>query len=228
MSDLRLILLVTGIGVLLGIYLWESWKNKQELRRHTLAPEDPGHDAAALHIRPRTAAGDEDYAAVLADLNNLRTDEPSPAEASAPPHPGPRTAECVIVLHVQAPDAHAFGGADILTAAKAQGFRFGAMNIFHHYGPDGRSGTPPWFSMANMYEPGSFDLAAMEGLETHGLSLFMCLPSPDAATALELMLDTAGALAEALGGEVLDADHASLTPAQVDKLRGIVAAVSDT
>jgi cell division protein ZipA len=74
--------------------------------------------------------------------------------------------------------------------------------------------------MANMVKPGSFDMAAMDSFNTPGVSLFMQLPgSPDRMKRLDLMIDTAQALKEALDAELKDEDRSVLTRQTIEHCR---------
>ena len=81
----------------------------------------------------------------------------------------------------------------------------------------------PLFSMADMYEPGSFDPDNMESRTTRGLSLFMCLPTPVEDTrAFELMLNTAERLAGILGGQVMGPDRKALNKEHIRSIYQII------
>ncbi|MDR9435451.1 MAG: cell division protein ZipA C-terminal FtsZ-binding domain-containing protein, partial [Thiohalophilus sp.] len=78
----------------------------------------------------------------------------------------------------------------------------------------------PVFSLANTVEPGTFDLNAIEQLQTPGLSLFMQLPAPiDSREAFELMLKTGRNLAEQLGGDLCDERRNVLTLQTIGHLK---------
>ena len=82
-------------------------------------------------------------------------------------------------------------------------------------------GTPTiQFSVANMMQPGVFDLEGMESLSTKGLMFFLTLPGPqDMTRAFDLMLQTAQTVAESLGGDVLDETRSVLTKQYVERVR---------
>lgn len=112
--------------------------------------------------------------------------------------------EKIISLYVQAQDGQMIRGTELVVAAEKAGLTFGAMNIFHRM-VDGRSVQGPIFSVANMVKPGSFDLRALDTLQTPGLSFFMTLPGPlPGLDAWETMLPAAQRMAELLDAQVLD------------------------
>lgn len=122
----------------------------------------------------------------------------------------------VIVLHVTARDELGFSGKDILEILLACDLRFGDMNFFHrHEQPAGRG--PIQFSVANMLQPGVFDIDNMEAMHTRGLVFFLTLPGPeDMAQAFEYMLETARAVARNLTGDLLDESRSVLTQQSIE------------
>lgn len=125
----------------------------------------------------------------------------------------------IITLYVMAENGAIFNGADVLVAAEKAGLHYGALDIFHRL-RDGHPEQGPVFSMANMREPGSFDLNNVHAITTPGLALFMTLPGPlSALDAWDTMLPAAQRLAELLGGEVLDEDRNTLARQRVQFMR---------
>jgi len=104
------------------------------------------------------------------------------------------------------------------------GLRFGAMDIFHHFGAGDLRTESPLFSVANMVEPGHFDLHDLDSFSTPGLALILRLPgSLDGAVAFELFLNTAQRLAEALSGDLYGDPKKLLDSTAIDKLRQLAA-----
>lgn len=126
----------------------------------------------------------------------------------------------IITLHVTAMPASAFNGDDILDAVNNVGMEYGEMNIFHHFGMGEMQSDRPLFSLADMYEPGSFDLEHIDNHRTRGLTLFFCLPvRVDAEVVFELMLNTAQRLADILQGEIRGGDHNLLNDDRIMDIR---------
>jgi len=95
-------------------------------------------------------------------------------------------------------------GKEILTACQACNIQFGEMDIFH-YPADNNPTTYALFSIANMLEPGTFDLNKMDDFSTTGLSLFMQLPLPmNCLDAYDIFIDKARLLAKFLNAELYD------------------------
>ncbi len=125
----------------------------------------------------------------------------------------------IVTLFVAARTGQMFHGDDIAVAAEKVGLDFGAMSIFHRL-VDGKPEAGPVFSVANMVKPGSFDMAALETVDTPGLSFFMTLPAPVAALdGWDMMLPAAQRMAELLDGIVLDEDRNTLARQRIAQLR---------
>lgn len=130
--------------------------------------------------------------------------------------------ECeeLLVLYITSPSHTLFNGLSISKAADEVGMVYGHMNVFHHFGPGKLHSGQPLFSMANMYEPGSFDLGRMAELQTKGISVFMYAPaSIDASIVFELFLNTTQRIAELLGGEIRTANNDLLSSTSIKLLR---------
>lgn len=117
----------------------------------------------------------------------------------------------VLILYVLMPEGTDINGAMLLPSLLTLGFKYGEMNIFHRHQDSAGSGEV-LFSLANMFNPGTFDLEEMDKLQTRGLSLFMTLPGPgEALQNFNLMHNAAKKLAEEFGGQVLDGQRSMLT-----------------
>ncbi len=129
-----------------------------------------------------------------------------------------------IILYVIAPPGRDFTGSAIRDAAEDLGMRYGEMKVFHYHGV-GRLASPAGlYCLVNMLEPGSFDLNTLASARTEGLVLIMRLPAPvEGRLAFELLLHGACRLAEALGGEVRDAERRPLTSQELARLRAVAA-----
>ncbi|MGR8920598.1 MAG: cell division protein ZipA [Gammaproteobacteria bacterium] len=135
---------------------------------------------------------------------------PEPTRSRSVPRASPAAAkatepaqESLIRLFVRAHEGRPFRGPELVRALNAVGMTHGDMSIFHHHGAGELTSDTAIFSAANMFEPGTFDLARIEAFETAGVAMFMQLPAPlDGAVAFELLLNTGQRLAELLGGEL--------------------------
>lgn len=131
-----------------------------------------------------------------------------------------KTSDDLLVLYITCPSHISFNGLSISKAADEVGMIYGHMNIFHHFGPGKLHSGQPLFSLANMHEPGSFDLGRMADLKTKGLAMFMYSPaSIDASVVFELFLNTTQRLAELVGGTVRTVDNEVLSNVSINSLR---------
>jgi len=117
----------------------------------------------------------------------------------------------LIVLNVMSPAEKPFKGNDLLQILMACDVRYGKMNIFHRY--ENADGTGEiQFSVANLVEPGNFDLDEIDEFTTPGVVFFMHLPGPkDSMKAYEAMAETARCLVNNLEGELRDQTHSVAT-----------------
>ncbi|ADE14599.1 cell division protein ZipA [Nitrosococcus halophilus Nc 4] len=142
--------------------------------------------------------------------------KPESAPQSPPPPPQASGPELIIVLTVVARGKSMFRGTEIVQVLEGKGLRHGEMDIYHAYSPGGRA----VFSVANIMEPGSFDLEQIDHLSTPGLALFLRLPGPAGGfAAFDAMLETAELLAEKLNGEVRDERRNVLTAQAIEQIR---------
>ncbi len=211
MDTLRIILIVVGLALVAGIYLWGR---RMQSRRHEdlgTADESPEVDGFS--------ATDQPYPEVWDGTGfSARGDDPSIEEMGEVG--GTDEAESmVVVLSVMAPEG-TFKGPDIMALAKASGLHFGRMDIFHYF-PDAEGvDDEPWFGIANVLEPGTFDLESVSEMETPGLIFFLQLPGPaDGTTAFDRMLETAQAFTERLGAQLCDERRQPVGAAQLAELR---------
>ncbi len=150
--------------------------------------------------------------------------EPGPSGSKVGRRPAELPVDHIVTLYVMARDGERFRGPDIVVAAEKTGLEFGDMGIFHRL-LDGNREVGPIFSVANMIRPGSFDMSAIDSLDTAGLSCFMTLPAPvPALDGWDAMLPAVQRLAELLDGQVLDSEHNALGRQRIahirDELRG--------
>ena len=125
----------------------------------------------------------------------------------------------VFMLNVEARDREGFRGEDILHILLACDLRFGDMNFFHRHEFEAGRGAIQ-FSVANMMQPGIFDIDRMGDFNTPGLVFFLTLPGPeDMMKAFDYMLETAQAVARNLDGDVLDESRSVLSKQSLEHCR---------
>ncbi|MCP5343498.1 MAG: cell division protein ZipA [Pseudomonadales bacterium] len=125
----------------------------------------------------------------------------------------------VLVINVMAKPEREFAGVDLLPALLGLGLRFGDMNIFHRH-VDQKADSPVLFSVANMVNPGTFDLNMINDFATRGVCFFMTLPNvANSMQAFERMLDAAQQLRMSLDGELKDDIRSVMTAQTIEHYR---------
>jgi cell division protein ZipA len=166
-----------------------------------------------------TSVAPEDEGENLDWLDGLVSDESRPKSDKADLATGklPRDASPeVFMLNVVARSDLGFRGEDILQILLACDLRFGDMNFFHRHEFEAGRGAIQ-FSVANMLQPGVFDIDKMADMSTPGLVFFLALPGPeDMIKAYDYMLETAQTVARNLGADVLDESRSVLTKQAVE------------
>ena len=224
-------LALAGIVVLFLVYWLGRPRKPGQGKRMTPSGDRPAaRQEPRLDGQPASEAIDED--ALQSELRLLEramgkssgkpqgSRDPAVELNRKPAPAGPRRDfQRIVTLFVAARTGTVFHGDDIAVAAEKVGLDFGAMSIFHRL-VDGKPEAGPVFSVASMVKPGSFDMAALETVETPGLSFFMTLPAPVAALdGWDMMLPAAQRMAELLDGIVLDEDRNTLARQRIAQLR---------
>ena len=182
-------------------------------RAENSAAKSPTDDDAEL-VAGMAAVAPGEEAQNLDWLDGLVADEdPSDSNPDEPPAGKlPRGVEPeVFMLNVVARSKQGMSGADILQILLACDLRFGDMDFFHRHEFEAGRGAIQ-FSVADMMQPGVFDIDTMSDMSTPGLLFFLTLPGPDdMMQAYDYMLETAQAVARNLGADVLDESRSVLT-----------------
>lgn len=125
----------------------------------------------------------------------------------------------VLVINVTAKQGRMFTGDDLLHTLIISGLKFGEMNIFHkRLSKDNKSAVI--FSVANMLNPGTFDLNKMDEFTTLGISFFLALPAAvNNLDAFEQMLSIAQGVRDTLDGELKDDHRNGMTAQTIEHYR---------
>ncbi|MGB1199698.1 MAG: cell division protein ZipA [Thalassotalea sp.] len=117
----------------------------------------------------------------------------------------------VIVVSVVMSEENTISGAALLPTLLTLGLRFGDMDIFHRHQDNAGNGKVT-FSLANMMNPGTFNLDQIETFSTQGISLFMTLPNAgDPFEVFEQMMSAAKQLSAEFHGQLLDDKRSVMT-----------------
>lgn len=180
------------------------------------APQEPAAPESPLAVEDDdlvTGLNTRDEPENLDWLDALEAEERlRPAPDLAEPGRLPRDVDPeVFMLNVVARKPEGFRGDDILHILLACDLRFGDMSFFHRHEFEAGRGAIQ-FSVANMMQPGVFDIDNMSDFTTPGLVFFVTLPGPDdMMKSFDYMLETAQAVARNLDGDVLDETRSALT-----------------
>ena len=137
-------------------------------------------------------------------------------EVGARPH---KDFDKVVSLLLAARAGQTLQGPDLVVAAEKAGLIYGHRNIFHRM-VDKNHEQGPVFSVANLVQPGIFDLRTIKELKTPGIHFFITLPGPvSALDAWDAMLPTAQRMAELLDAVVLDDQRNALGRQRISHIR---------
>lgn len=220
-------LIVAGIIVVLAIVLFGMRPKRRDDsldvpdtggRESPVTPlEDMADESDGFTVTVKPPRARAEFEAQARRTETLEREVAS-VHAPEPSHAG-HAHERFVVLHVVAPEGDAFPGSDLRRAIESAGMAFGERKIFHFPAHRPR-GTAPDFSLANMVEPGFFDMTKMDEFSTSGVTLFMRLPgSRDGLSMFTHMLATAQILSRKLGGVLWDDTRQPLTPERIGELR---------
>ncbi len=233
-DTIRLILIVVGALLLLGLYLWERGRDRAEDDDEGYEDDDVPYTVGRARHEPELGRLDDpDRNEGRNEGQNERDRHPRrdgtlrDQPAGKAPAGGDVADGVPAPLLIQLSVAKRYGefdGPDLLEVAESCGLRPGDMDIFHCL-DEFDDGTRIYFSMANMVKPGTFPFDDMEGFSTPGLMLFAQLTGqPEDLTVLEEMIATARKLATTLGGDVFDDTRRPLTVRKEEAMREAVLA----
>lgn len=189
-DTVRMILLVIGVIVIAGVYVWGRYKQRlldfvhrrgefdelgiEPMSEAELATyrQEPVETVRVIDRRePRISEPDLD------EEDDFELDEPKPAPAAPsastaaqePVKSAALGAPFLIQISVIAGLGKAFQGEELRDALVDLELVHGDMGIFHRYDRDYRE---PLFSVASLVEPGTFPVDDIEDFETPGVVLF--------------------------------------------------------
>ncbi len=201
--SLRLTLLCIGLVILIGVFLYSRGMFSSILSRLGKSSVTPDERKEPVLDSESDSASN--------DIEALATDKPKQqqfgrlhqsgqvAEAPAASTPAKRV---IAIRLVPEHDDH-FSAERLILALRDTGLVHGDLGVFHRCNDAGVDiGT---FSVANLVEPGSFDLSNLKNSNYPGVSLFMILPLPlDGVAVFDDMLMVARQLVGKMDGLLLD------------------------
>jgi len=190
MDGLRWLLLLSGLLVIGGVYLYSRRERAKEEEQES-SPE---------RIEPSL---DDESIAPPADAESTITTDDEDAENAV-------AEQKIVTLRIVARDKGAFRGDDLVLSLRGIGMRHGKFGIFHRY--EGTGEDDVIFSVASLAEPGTFNLSNIKEQQIPGISMFMVLPGPmRGAESFDLLMTAARALSQALHAELLDESGSTLS-----------------
>ena len=189
-----------------------------------MAHTDPLEETMDLGVAECELAASKFVTAPLEAVDAQEVDAPAapaPAATMAPPPAASQSvnaseAQRIITVRVCALGESRWNGLDLAAALESHGLAYGRYQVFHRVHSDGRT----LFCAASLIEPGTFNRASMPDEEYRGVTLFAILPGPlDPLHTLNALIETAGKLAQTLGGMVQDSKGIALSTQRAEALR---------
>ena len=220
--ELRWILLGLGLLVVLGVFLGGLLKSRSTPSDPPRSdpefwPEEPGTSVPATE----SVQSQDDFAASLeeeggslqAAVDDIRSGNDTREQPDGPQPDEPQTApvsddpvedtERVVSLRLIPGEGERLDAERTVRALREAGLQHGPYEIFHYC--EDRNVPESGFSVANLVEPGSFDLSNIPGTALPGITFFMVLPgSRDPVERFDKMIGMARELCQSLDARLLD------------------------
>ncbi|MBH97859.1 MAG: hypothetical protein CMM56_05335 [Rhodospirillaceae bacterium] len=190
MSDLRWVLLSLGLLLLVALYLWPLLLSKISSR------------SSKTQIDSETLIHEDDGLQVITDNLNSEVGLENSRELSSDSK--------IVTLRFIPSNKKYFDAEETILALRSSGLKRGKYGIFHYSFDESLEELDIQFSVANLTEPGSFDLTNIEDSTISGMSFFFVLHrTADPIASFDLMVKIAKELKQKLEAELLDEDGSS-------------------
>lgn len=231
--ELRIILGIIGL-IIIGVVAFDAWRRVRNgkskgLDLSGLPDEDfrdrEGFDRDGIgEVRVIKKTPRETHSETSETIDNNRVDEPIIAsrddrliledqdslstENEEEEYSGdPELIFSLTLVNQEQP----YKGAELLQQLIEKGCRFGEMDIFHRF-KSAQNNKQKFFSVANAFKPGVFDLDTMNNENFAGISFFMGVPGAyEPETAYQTMVQTAREMKKELGGKLIDSSRSVFT-----------------
>lgn len=249
---MRTVLLITGLLVIAGVYVWGVYREKIMdflLRRGDFdevefdADQDDGIDIyneneygedrvperrephfsdAAQTDRWGTVTGQRTESSVTSRASRNVANQQEPQQDKTHPLGAP----FLIQVSIVSKNEKAFSGSALKAALHELGLVHGEMGIYHRMD---HALKEPLFSVASLVEPGTFPADTMERFESPGIVLFY-QPArvPDPLGVFDNLLDTCHELSAQLDGIEWDESRQPLTLRKIADMRHRLSQVYET
>ena len=219
---LRLGILIAGVCVVAAIWYFGTRPRGGQGARIGDKAGGRTEPTLSAQVQEQLAQSQVQNADVLQSESELLNRTAGSAAAQANAELGKRASEDfdkIITLYIAARAGQTLRGPDIVVAAEKAGLAFGHMNVFHRL-VQGHPERGPVFSVANVQQPGSFEMAQIQSLQTPAIAFFLTLPAPvPSLDAWDMMQPTAQRMAELLDGVVLDEERNALGRQRIQHIR---------
>ena len=228
-NSLRLILLLVGVVILMGIYFYDVMQKKKVIK------EERFDDSSFSGRVEPVMENEPSFSAVFEDQQTSRFESNvEPVELNEPDFSPTVMVEdvpvaeqaLVIQLVVLPKEGGSLLGTALLDAFTTLNLEFGDMGIFHCY--ERHDGVEiQQFHVANILEPGTFPVGSMAEFESTGIILFF--QTSDVANpgeAFESMLNVARELSQRLDASLVDAEMNELMPDKIMSIESQLANLS--
>ena len=239
--DLRVSLLVIGSLIILAIYLYgrrhlraenrrvgtSKLKFLSELLQRLRTKLEPRPDPLQQHsyqqttpvLHPDELEQLEEFIPARGATEFTSDDMPTIIELGSE-QIAPAGEQLFIPLTLMARTGRQLHGQTIQQAVAAAGMKLKDDGLYRFEVNDAQGYRQPLLGLANILEPGSFDLAQMEELRTPGLVLYLHLPAPiEAREAFESLIEVGHKLEELLDAELCDETRSVLTKQTIGHLK---------
>lgn len=192
-------------------------EREPEIGNFSALDDDMDKDVGNLDIGISSSTDpQEEIESVEMSSQQTSNEDSSPKKTTSEP-------QQVLMLFVDKSEGTPIEGAKLLPVLLTLGFKFGEMDFFHRHEHNSGQGEV-LFSLANMYNPGTFDVDNMEQMSTRGLTIFMTLPNAgEPLQTFNMMHNAAKKIADEFGAKVLDEKRRPLDVAivrnYVEKIR---------
>ncbi len=218
---LRLVIIVAGVVVVLGLVAWSFLKNK---RRRQIDFYDRGDPLEQIDesLIVNTKNDDFDIVPLGSALDEGETLDPiSAALESVDADNSHKTAETLpelVQFSLVCPDEQGFNALEVGEACHRAGLEFGSMNVFERVDDQRRVD----YAVANMVEPGTFPDDDWSSFYCPGI-VFYLQPRQldDPAAVFEDLMQTLDYLATELNGEKWDQQRQALSVEMINHYRNL-------
>lgn len=225
-NSLRLILLLVGVVILMGIYFYDVLQKKKVIKA-----EEFDDSSFSERVDP-VMENEPSFSAVFEDQHasnfekNIEPVEPDFSPTVMVEDVPVAEQALVIQLVVLPKEGGSLPGTALLDAFTTLNLEYGDMGIFHCY--ERHDGIEiQQFHVANILEPGTFPVGSMAEFESTGIILFF--QTSDVANpgeAFENMLNVARELSQRLDASLVDAEMNELMPDKIMSIESQLANLS--